>query len=172
MERVTLLVRNLIVIAMLATILDLLVPPGEMRRWVRMVVGLLITVALVQALTGFVHRKDFALPAISVAGNPGVVNPDYREFQERYAARALTAYQEGVARQVKALAGLAGLDVARVEVVCETEEPDYPRLREIRLHLRQAVPALSQEGGPAVRAAGTIADFYNLPRQKVVVTVP
>lgn len=172
MEKVSLLVRNLILIVMVATFLDLLVPAGEMRRYVRMVVGLLVTVALVQAVGDFFSRQELALPALTIPAAAEGEIPDYAAFSIRYREQALAAYREGIARQVKALAGLTGIEVVRVEVRCALEERGYPQLQGIKLHLKEAVPALSQEAVAAEKAACTIADFYNLPRSKVLVTAP
>uniref|UniRef100_A0A7C1JF00 Stage III sporulation protein AF n=1 Tax=Ammonifex degensii TaxID=42838 RepID=A0A7C1JF00_9THEO len=169
MERHTLLVRNVIVIVILAGFLDLLVPAGEMRRYVRMVVGLLIVVALLGAFTDFLHREALGLVALGTPEEITSEEANFRAVQERYAARALISYREGVARQVKALARLAGLDVARVEVVCVAGETGYPQLQAVKLYLRQVVPVVSQEPGVAEKTAVTIADLYNLPREKVVV---
>ena len=47
MEIIRSLVQNLIVIIILAVMLDMFLPAGEMRKYVKMVMGLLIIVAVV-----------------------------------------------------------------------------------------------------------------------------
>ncbi|HIE12151.1 MAG TPA: hypothetical protein EYP63_01795 [Desulfotomaculum sp.] len=169
MEKIELLVRNLILIVVVAAFLELLLPVGEMRRYVRMVIGILVIFAVLQVLVGLFDRTDL-LPRVTIE-KQSFEGGEQSRFQEEYANRAVAAYRRGLARQVKALAGLSGLEVAEVEVVMDEKGGRYPRLMEIRLHLEPAAAAPEDLAG-AEKAAGAIADFYNLPREKVVVARP
>ncbi|MEW6447034.1 MAG: stage III sporulation protein AF [Bacillota bacterium] len=171
MEKIGLLVRNLIIIVVMAAFLELLIPVGEMRRYVRMVIGILVILAVLQVLVGLFDRTGIPpVPRVTVDKPPGFTNTGQSEFQAEYAKRVVDAYRGGLARQVKALAHLAGLDVAEVEVVVDDSGGKYPRLTEIRLHLDPSAAAGDSAG--AEKAIGAIADFYNLPHERVLVAVP
>lgn len=173
MEKIGILVRNLVIIVVTAAFLELLLPMGEMRRYVRMVIGILVILAVLQVLVGVVDRTDGPpVPRVTIETPPELEGMDQGGFQEEYAKRAVAAYQRGLARQVKALAGLAGLDVAEVEVVVDESGSKYPQLTEIRLHLDPTAAVATGDSAGAEKATSAIADFYNLPHEKVVVAVP
>jgi stage III sporulation protein AF len=160
-------------IVVMTVLLELLLPVGEMRRYVRMVMGILIIVAVLQLFVGFLRWAETQpVPAATLEPRTDRGIPDYRDYQADYLKRAGAAYQQGVARQVQALARLSGFEVARVEVLLEETSGEYPRLREIKLHLDAAVPAATENDAQAGNAAETIADFYNLPRDRVTVARP
>lgn len=173
MEKVTLLIRDLVLIVVITALLDLLLPVGEMRRYVRMVMGILVLVAILQVFAGFVYRAGF-LPVPAVTNEPPLRSEgeSYESFRTEYFKRAAAAYREGVAKQVRALARLAGLDVSRVDVVLEENREEYPRMREIRLYLDSAVLAAAGSTITANNVTDAIADFYNLPRERVVIAAP
>lgn len=170
MEKIGFLVRNLVLIAVLAASLELLLPVGDLRRYVRMVIGILVIFVVLQVLVGLFDRTDvLPLPRVTVEKHSGFEGVEQSKFQEEYANRAVEAYRRGLARQIKALAGLAGLEVAEVEVVLDGSGGGYPRLVEIRLHLDPSAAVAPADLAGAEKAASAIADFYNLPREKVVV---
>ena len=69
MEVIRTLVKNLIFIAMLAVFLPMLLPFGEMQRYVKMVLGLLVMVAVLQA-AGEATKGSWPeeIPALTITG--------------------------------------------------------------------------------------------------------
>jgi stage III sporulation protein AF len=59
LEIVRSLVQNLIVIIIIAMLLEMFLPNGDMRRYVKMIMGLLIIVAVIQAVVEL-GRWDYA----------------------------------------------------------------------------------------------------------------
>ncbi|MEW6182952.1 MAG: stage III sporulation protein AF [Bacillota bacterium] len=173
MERISLLIRDLILIVTFAAFLELLVPVGDMRRYVRMIMGILVVVAVLQVFVGFLYRaRSMPVPELTIQP-VDVGEANYEELRANYAGRMNDAYRQGVSRQVGALLRLAGMDVGRVEVLLDEEKGDYPQIEEIRLHLESAV--LADDGSSSIeadKAAESVADFYNLPRERVVIATP
>lgn len=168
MERVAELVRNLTLLVVLAVFLELWLPTGEMRRYVRLVCGLLLVAAALQViLTGLRSGTEFcSLPPV---GSSAVASASSPEWQKK----AEELYRESLARQVKALSRLAGLPVDQVEVLLEEGTGGYPRLREIKLYVSHGVPASTASADEgASEAVKTLADFYNLPQQKITLVAP
>lgn len=184
------LVRELVVLVILAVILELLLPEGDLRRYVRMVLGLLIIVAVLQAAVSFWNRglaDDLSWVTLGQPDREATreIMRDGERLWQAGQARALDRYEEGLARQIKALTGLnqevAVADVrVRLEESARAGEPG--RLKEVVLILdgrrweTEDVPVGAfPEQEPAVdaealaRLRGLVADFYGLAPEQVTV---
>ena len=140
MDIIRSLVQNLIVIIILAVFLDMFLPAGEMRKYVKMVMGLLIIVAVVQAVGNLTHW-DYAgdFPALTEQGETAKFS-EIMEAGNRLAEdqqkKAIDEYRNGIARQAMALArandrvSLLGVEV---KVQTKQSEPGYGELKEMVL---------------------------------------
>lgn len=145
METIRALVQNLIIVVVLAVFLEMLLPNGQMRRYLKMVMGMLVIVAVLQAVGG-IFNGDWRLDLPEVAkieqppGNSDMedILASGNKISEKNRGRALEEYKTGLARQVKALAGM-NRDAAVADVMVEVyEEPGnkkYGQVKEIRLVL-------------------------------------
>ena len=123
------LIQTIVVIVVLAVFLEMLLPRGDMRRYVKMVMGLLIIVAVLQTVTDAVnsdllqeipditHSADgyepVSLDQIMAAG---------RSITESNREAAAQKYSAGVARQVLSLAGLnPDVNAIDARVLVETD---------------------------------------------------
>ncbi|NPV72405.1 MAG: stage III sporulation protein AF [Pelotomaculum sp.] len=154
METIRGLVLDLTVIVALAVFLEMLLPQGGIRKYVRLVLGLLIIIAVVQA-AGEIMKIDGAgeLPALSRkearAELPGIIEAG-RKIDGEHRQKALEQYRKGLAGQVMALAGLnkeVPVISAEVEVHSGVDDPAYGRIKEIVL-------VLSRDADPAGRKTG------------------
>ena len=147
MEIIRLLVQNLIVIVVLTVFLEILLPAGEMKRYVKLVMGLLVIITVLGAL-GSLFRGNWALelPGQVVGdGRAGVVDlPEImagaNKLSRDHQVRALDVYRRSLARQVSALAGLSGevtVLSAEVDVYAEEKEPKFGQVKEIRLVVKR-----------------------------------
>jgi len=136
------LVQNLIVIVILAMFLEMLLPAGEMKKYVKMVMGLLIIIAVVQAV-GDLARWDYTgdLPSLvekeSDARLPGIMESGKKITGEQQEI-AIEKYRSGLAKQVMALACMQkDAPVIDVEVVVQSQasEPGFGQLKEIVLYV-------------------------------------
>lgn len=155
MEAVRLLVQNLIVIVVLAVFLEMLLPVSELRRYVKMVMGLLIIIAVLQTAGGLAKNDWLAdLPEFSAASEPGgarVENiiEDGKKITEKNRQQALEEYKKGISRQVSALAGLDGrfsVIGAEVSVNENHSEKNFGQIKEIKLVIGK------QSGKPAQKS--------------------
>ncbi len=142
MEIIRSLVQNLIVIVILAMFLEMLLPVGEMKKYVKMVMGLLIIIAVVQAV-GDLARWDYTtdLPSL-VEKEKGEHFPAILESGQKITGEqqevALEQYRHGLARQVMALAGVQKeTSVIDVEVTVQPygSDPGFGKLKEIILYI-------------------------------------
>jgi len=120
------LIQNLIVIVILAMFLEMLLPAGEMRKYVQMVIGLLIIVAVVQAVGELVHR-DYTGDLPSLTGKEGderlsMIMESGKKISDEQQQKAIEHYKRGLANQVIALAGInKEVPVVDAEVIVNTE---------------------------------------------------
>ncbi len=146
LREISSLIRDIIIIIVAATFIELLLPRKEFHRYVRMVVGLIIILTLISAVNRFLGvRPDAASFFRQLEGPGGADAPALEEgfFKERvlgeYRARvALEA--EGLAREF-----LQGEAKARAEVELAEEGEIDGEIAVIRLYLSQSGGA--GEGG-------------------------
>jgi len=128
------LIQTIVVIVILAVFLEMLLPLGDMRRYVKMVMGLLIIVAVLQTVTGVWGSGLIReIPAVteSFAGYNAVPLDDImaagQSISEANRREAAQQYSRGIERQVLSLAALNNdlhaLD-ARVTLREDTNEID------------------------------------------------
>ncbi len=182
------LVRELVILIILAVTLELLLPHGDMRRYVRMVLGLLIIVAVLQAGMSFWHRELAADLSWLSLGPPdqAATAEILREGERLWQAgqsRAQAEYEQGLARQIRGLAGLnpdVAVTAVRVRTTAGTPDGQPGRLEEVILVLEGeplvgedrpvwAAPAERSDPEAVERLRRIVADFYSLSPAQVTV---
>ena len=152
MEVLKNLIQDLALIVMLALFLEMLLPTGEVKQYVKMVLGLLLAVALMQAAGGLA-RRDFAreVPFLTVreeGQKQAAIMTAGKEMAARQQEKAAEDYRLGLSRQVLSLAqmnkelAVTGADV-RLQ---EGQSSGSGRLEEIVLTVRDR-PAAGKTGG-------------------------
>ncbi len=141
MQTLQTLVRNLAVILLLATFLEMLLPNKSMRGFVQMVMGLFVISAILNPITTFLDAPlsmeipawttttPQDLPAIAVEGQGNKVGRDAVQEQ----------YRQILINQIKALAlGTQGVKAAEVNVKFEEGAGgliDQPKIAEVNVLL-------------------------------------
>lgn len=195
MEELHRLVQSLVIIIMLAVFLELLLPSGSMQSYVKMVMGLLVVIAVLQVVFKFLN-SDFSMQVPEIASNPPAVlekiQADAEMLSEHYQSKSLEDYRQGISKQVLALANLnQQVTVAGAEVEIDTEQGEnFGRLQSIKIivYPQKLQPGETEKISPveiavseeqpeekpspevaqaADKIATTVADFYNLPRDRV-----
>lgn len=157
MEIIRNLVQNLIIIIILAMFLEMLLPAGEMRKYVKMVMGLLIIVAVVQAV-GDLVRWDYSadLPSLTQKEDrmqvSGIMEAG-KKLSGDQQQKAVEQYRRGLANQVKALARMnKDVNVIDVDVKVQAarDAPGFGQLKEITLAVSRDAGKGGQEPKGAV----------------------
>jgi len=202
MEVIRNLVQNLIFIAMLAVFLPMLLPFGEMQRYVKMVLGLLVMVAVLQAAGEAIKGSwPEEIPALTITGG-SAATPSLAEITaqgQKIAAagneQIKTRYEQGLVRQVKALAELNNeftVKEAKVILAADDEKQrNSGEVKEIQLAVTQkkqksdelpgsakevsrletSAPSEFQAKEEAAQLAAAIANFYNLSLDQVKIKI-
>lgn len=152
MEIIRNLVQNLALIVILALFLEMFLPSGEMQRYVRMVLGLLVAVAIIQAAGELAHR-DFTgdIPLLTARADSqkvaGILD-EGKKMAGLNEEKALQEYRRGLSSQVLALAQMnRNVPVISAEVLLQKEEGRGGGL------LEEIVLVVAREQG-AVRESG------------------
>ncbi|ABO49596.1 hypothetical protein Dred_1061 [Desulforamulus reducens MI-1] len=201
MESIKELVQALVIIIVMVLFLEMFLPNNDMQRYVKMVMGLLVIVVVMEAGANFI-RQDFKfdLPALTKGNNTSSLESIMHAGQKlagKQKQEALQEYQQGIEKQVLALAKLQkDITISGVQVTTldKPEDPNYGRLTGIVLEIspnpvgdqqiQRVEPiqiTVGATGTPntqktsvtdseqARRLARTVADFYNIPLEQVKV---
>ncbi|OPX86575.1 MAG: Stage III sporulation protein AF (Spore_III_AF) [Pelotomaculum sp. PtaB.Bin104] len=132
------LIQNLIIIIILAMFLEMLLTDGGMRQYVKMVMGLLIIIAVIQAIGDLMH-KDYTAELPSLTENAGqaqlsgIIDAGQKLSSEQQ-QQAITQYKQGLGHQVLALAGMhqaVPVVDAQVGVNARPGDTDFGQINEI-----------------------------------------
>ena len=190
MQTLQTLVRNLAMILLLATFLEMLLPNKSMRGFVQMVMGLFVISAVLAPITTFLHTPlsmDIPawtattpqdLPVIATEGQDSKVGRDAVQEQ----------YRQILVHQIQALAlGTKGVEAAFVEI--EFEEgvggvTDQPKIAVVNVTLTsvkgeiqpvqpitigQSPTTVKTQSPKADDVRERIATFISLSKDKIIV---
>ncbi|ACV63399.1 hypothetical protein Dtox_2606 [Desulfofarcimen acetoxidans DSM 771] len=141
METIKTLVQNLILIVVLTVFLEMLLPSGIMKRYVKVIMGLVVLVSFLQTGSGLLHQNiDLFLPAsTNLPANQEEAKQIMAAGQQlagQNQSEALHKYREGLEHQVSAIASLNGqLSIKEVHVAIQDDpqNKDYGKLQEINM---------------------------------------
>ncbi|MCF8009738.1 MAG: stage III sporulation protein AF [Clostridiales bacterium] len=200
------LVQTLIIIVVLAVFLEMLLPQGNMNPYVKMVMGLLIIIAVLHAISGLLQQNWLSsvpdVTAGSKANSPPVeeIIDNGKKIQSKNKDLALEKYRSGIACQVKSMAGLnPQIDVVDVKVLLDDSggkarkiniksiimvvaskkhdhEDEAGSIPPVEINVGEperacdTSPKITSETKKAAKkTAASIADFYNLSTDKVLI---
>lgn len=190
MQTLYTLVRNLAVILLLATFLEMLLPSKSMRGFVQMVMGLFVISAVLTPITTFLHTPlAMEIPAWAVTSAqdlPAIATEGQGLKLARDAVQE--QYRQILVHQIKALA-LGSDGVEGVEVDVEFEEgagglTDQPKIVLVTVTLTsakgeiplvqpitigQSPPITEKQSSRAESARERIATIMSIAKEKIIV---
>lgn len=190
MQTLTTLVRNLALILLLATFLEMLLPNKSMRGFVQMVMGLFVISAVLAPITAFLHTPlSLEIPAWS-ASTPRDLPAIAVEGQSQKIARDAVQeqYRQILANQIRGLAlGTSGVADADVDVDFEDGSgglTDQPKINEIKVILKTSQDTIQsiqpiiigkdadmseQQSPKTEEVRERIATFISVAKEKIIV---
>lgn len=190
MQTLHTLVRNLAVILLLATFLEMLLPNKSMRGFVQMVMGLFVISAVLAPITTFLHTPlEMEIPAWTVTV-PQDMPAIATEGQGLKLARDTVQeqYRQILVHQIKALTlGTDGVEGAEVDI--EFEEgagglTDQPKIILMKVTLvsaqgeispvqpitiGQSPPTTLNHSARADKVRERIAEIMSIPKENIIV---
>ena len=193
MENLQVLIRNLAVILLLASVLEMLLPNKSLKGYVKLVMGLFVISAILNPLTSFLGTMGSGIPAwmeTSAQEMPVLASGEEGETIGTNAVHE--QYRSIVINQVKALtSGIEGVKDLQVEVDLEEGSgglTDIPRIGQISVTIesvRQGVAPIQEVvidmedsksdteqvlSALALEVRDKIAAFMQMPVQQIFVT--
>lgn len=112
MDMIRELIKTIVVIVLLAVFIEMILPKGDMRRYVKMVMGLLVILAVVQTAAGALNLSLMKeVPQLKVGQGDGAPPLDDiiatgKKISELNQGEAVEQYKQGIASQVLSMARL------------------------------------------------------------------
>ncbi|KTE89800.1 stage III sporulation protein AF [Desulfitobacterium hafniense] len=194
MESLQTLVRNLAIILLLASFLEMLLPNKSMKGFVKLVMGLFVISAILTPLTTLLGMTvESAIPAWTESSAqdlavlaPGEVGEaiSTNAVQEQYKAivvsqiKALTVGMEGIKElqvNVDLAEGSSGLTniprIDRIMIHLDAEERGVQPIEDIVIDLNEPKPTQEQVlSATALEIRDKVALFMQMPREQVIIT--
>ncbi|MEG6522577.1 stage III sporulation protein AF [Desulfotomaculum sp. 1211_IL3151] len=197
LESIKELVQVLVILIVMALFLEMLLPNSQMQGYVKMVMGLVVIVVVLEAGANLIHQDfKFDLPALTARTQEPPLESlihDGQRLAGLQKQEAMKEYQQGIEKQVLALARLqSNVNIAGVKVTTtdDPQDPNYGRLTGVVLEIAKepaddrqitkietvdiAVGGLpdNQDTSPinnkeAQQVARNVANFYNIPLEQV-----
>lgn len=161
MEALRAVMVNILVIVFLTTLLDLLLPEGSLRGYVKMTMGFFVVLTLLQPILQLVQPDNLlqqwqlAVPEREAGDSLTVEGAVY----EARAAQLEQLYGEKINEQVRALL-LLTTDLEQVQVDSVVEDQC---LRQIRVQIS------ATDGVDASRVAQALSGYYGLAAEQILV---
>jgi len=163
------MVRNISVVAILAMMGEMMLPEGTMRRYINLVFGLLVILAVIQPVVGFLRddwtKVAYDLPLDGVV-QEAQVTEDGKALSDGWNKEARDNYSQDLARQIVALVSM--LDpvlAAKAEV--ELNDTDNITLINIQV---QTTADKAELSALEDKIKVVVSNFYDLDKEHIIVS--
>jgi stage III sporulation protein AF len=151
------IVQNILIIIMLTTLLEMLLPKGDMRRYVRLVMGLFIIMVVLHPVlslfNGGVNMQAVGFNAGPQDGGLAAAVSKGKKLGEEQKSRALAGLQEKINGQVMALARLdktVKVTDVQVEMVDDPQSENFGQIKNIIVKTGAGAGAKASEDNKGV----------------------
>ncbi|MDA8233781.1 MAG: stage III sporulation protein AF [Clostridia bacterium] len=139
------MVRNIAIIVVLTSLLEMLLPVSNMQRFVRVVMGLFIIITLLNPVLALVDKEvafQVSGPMVGREGELAGILDKGKALSEESRSQAMAQYEEKLGQQVMAVAQMVpGINLNQVKVKVKNETgANQGEIKEIRLVLNTEPP--------------------------------
>lgn len=171
-------VKSIVMVVLFASFLELLLPASSMQRFVRVIMGLLVMLTILNPVVEFIQTRlgPEQVPAMSGRLTPasdGVLQ-NANVVAEKRSRLAAEIYQKDLAKQIRAV--VVALDgVADARVAVELKNPAEGRtgaIEKITIYLQTGNTAAGQKTDPATikaKISRTVRELYQLRDSQVAI---
>lgn len=134
------LARTLVLIVMVAALLDMLIPQSHFRQYLRMVIGMLVLLMVVNALANLTGRSlNFVLPSFATEHTEySRIQEEGRKLWEQSRELAIEQYRETLSLYIQEeLKAFGDWELRKLDVLIEEDpgNPDFGRLNGARVFI-------------------------------------
>lgn len=153
MDTLRLIVKSILIIIFMAAFLEIVLPRSDMKRYVNLVIGLFVIIAVVNPFLALMDKEFsfdiFEKAAVPSDGDTAALIRKGTELGNSQKAQAVSQYKEKLAKQVAALAGLyPSVQVSSVDVEMDEDlaSPEFGTVRKIVLRTGVSPPESAKSG--------------------------
>lgn len=136
-------IKQIILLVLFATFLELLIPSNNYKKFIKVVMGLLILLAVLQPMLDLLHKQwsenDTAGVTARVANHPKTFARQSTDLQSERDRIAMGQYRKELIKQIKVLAGaVEGVADVTAEVVFNEEKGDkgYGMIKKVTVYAK------------------------------------
>lgn len=117
-------IKAIILVVLFATFLEFLLPNNAMQRFIRVIMGLFIMLAILNPIINLLHSKWMPNQVVTISGsNASDIDQAVRNVSENRSKITHEMYRKELSRQIRALVmAIDGVADARIAVDTNTEE--------------------------------------------------
>lgn len=156
MDTLRLMVKSILVIIMLASFLEILLPRSDMKRYINLIIGLFVIIAILNPFLTLIHKEidlDVFDNVTSQASDTNSLINKGKELANSERKKAASQYKEKLSKQILGIAGLyqgvktTGIDI---EIVEDPAAKNFGEIRKVVIHTGskngESIPKDSREG--------------------------
>ncbi len=140
MEALRMMVKSVLIIVMVAAFLEIMMPRSDMKRYINLIIGLFIIVAVLNPFLAIIH-KGFSFEVLEnlpsgTTGDTADLVRNGREMAVTQRKKVVGQYKEKLSKQVMALSGLyqdimvTGVDV---DIIEDSADPRFGQVNRITI---------------------------------------
>lgn len=163
------MVRNIAVLVLLALFMELLIPFGELSRFIRMVMGLVLLAAVLNPVLGML-KQEALLPSFQkedYSEETAAILDRGEELAAQMEDQALSEYRQSTVSQIEALASLVD-GVKSVEASAEVDSQGV--IQKVSLLVTKSTASVAQ-GELKNKIIDTISRFYGIDPSKFEINI-
>lgn len=140
METIKLIVKSILVVIMIASFLEVILPRSDMKRYINLIIGLFIIISVMNPILLLVRNGvsfDFFNNISTNSEETNAIITKGKEISKEQKSRAAKNYKDKLAKQIKGLAGLyQGTNAGQVEIdmVDNPEDPKFGEIKKVIVH--------------------------------------
>lgn len=169
LDMISEMVRNIAVLVLLALFMELLIPFGELSRFIRLVMGLVLLAAVLNPVLGML-KQEALLPSFQkedYSAETAAILDRGEELSAQMEEQALGEYEQSTVSQIEALTSLVD-GVKSVEASAKIDSQGV--IQNVSLIVVRSDPSLT-EGELKTKIIDTISRFYGIEPSKFEVKI-
>lgn len=141
METIKLIVKSILLVIMMASFLEIILPRNDMKRYINLIIGLFVIISVLNPMLSLVNKGisfNFFDNLTGTTEETNAIISKGKQISEEQKSQAAKEYKEKLTKQIMGLAGLyQGSEAGQVEIdmVDNPADQQFGEIRKIILHM-------------------------------------
>ncbi|WP_161567207.1 stage III sporulation protein AF [Acidilutibacter cellobiosedens] len=145
---------NIVILFILISFLEIILPSGNMKRFLDMVIGILVIIAIMNPIIKLLNKnKDIDVDKSLLTSSVETMNISYKENDDLLAAQkeqVITAYKNKLKREIEEIISSNtnySVSDIKIELQEDEEREDYGNIKKIEMDIKEAKEEKKEEEG-------------------------